>query len=46
LTVGLRDFIKKTDRQLLEKPFLPSDVRRLVVELTVAGKKDGVPNAP
>ena len=46
LTVGLRDFIKKTARQLLEKPFLPSDVRRLVVELTVAGRKDGVPNAP
>jgi two-component system NtrC family sensor kinase len=46
LTVGLRDFITKTERQLLEKPFLPSDVRRLVVELTVAGRRDGVPNAP
>jgi len=35
LTANLRDFVKETGRPVIEKPFLPSDVRRVVVEMTV-----------
>jgi two-component system NtrC family sensor kinase len=42
LTAGLREFIKKTGRPVLEKPFLPSDVRRVVVDLTAANVQHGV----
>jgi len=35
LTANLRDFVKATGRPVIEKPFLPSDVRRVVVEMTV-----------
>ncbi|HEX7385228.1 MAG TPA: PAS domain S-box protein [Burkholderiaceae bacterium] len=33
LTAGLREFVRESGRPVLEKPFLPSDVRRMVVEL-------------
>jgi len=33
LTSTLREFIVASGRPLIEKPFLPSDVRRVVVEL-------------
>jgi len=33
LTTTLRDFVAVSGRPLIEKPFLPSDVRRVVVEL-------------
>lgn len=33
LTSTLRDFVAASGRPLIEKPFLPSDVRRVVVEL-------------
>ncbi|NUZ08331.1 hybrid sensor histidine kinase/response regulator [Piscinibacter koreensis] len=33
LTASLRDFVGASGRHLIEKPFLPGDVRRLVVEL-------------
>lgn len=35
LTAGLREFVNETGRPVIEKPFLPGDVRRVVVELTV-----------
>jgi two-component system NtrC family sensor kinase len=35
LTATLRDFVDATGRPVIEKPFLPSDVRRVVVEVTV-----------
>ncbi len=34
LTTTLREFIAASGRRLIEKPFLPSDVRRVVVEMT------------
>jgi two-component system NtrC family sensor kinase len=34
LTAGLREFVNETGRPVIEKPFLPGDVRRVVVELT------------
>jgi two-component system NtrC family sensor kinase len=33
LTSGLRDFAHETGRPVIEKPFLPADVRRMVLEL-------------
>jgi two-component system NtrC family sensor kinase len=33
LTAALREFVAESGRPLIEKPFLPSEVRRLVVEL-------------
>ena len=33
LTAALREFVTASGRPLIEKPFLPSDVRRVVVEL-------------
>ncbi len=33
LTAALREFVAASGRPLIEKPFLPSDVRRVVVEL-------------
>jgi CheY-like chemotaxis protein len=35
LTAGLRDFVSETGRRVVEKPFLPSDVRRVMAELMV-----------
>ncbi len=35
LTANLREFIKESGRPVIEKPFLPSDVRRVVEEMTV-----------
>jgi two-component system NtrC family sensor kinase len=35
LTPTLRDFVIASGRPVLEKPFLPSDVRRVVAELAV-----------
>jgi len=34
LTTSLRKFVADSGRQLIEKPFMPGDVRRVVVELT------------
>ena len=34
LTAGLREFARQSGRPVIEKPFLPSDVRRLVADLT------------
>lgn len=34
LTTALREFVAGSGRPLIEKPFLPSDVRRIVLELT------------
>ena len=33
LTAGLREFVSESGRPVIEKPFLPSDVRRVVVDL-------------
>lgn len=33
LTAALREFVSESGRPLIEKPFLPSDVRRVVVEI-------------
>ena len=33
LTAALREFVADSGRPLIEKPFLPSEVRRVVVEL-------------
>jgi PAS domain S-box-containing protein len=33
LTAGLREFVSASGRPVIEKPFLPSDVRRVVVDL-------------
>jgi PAS domain S-box-containing protein len=35
LTASLREFVDETGRPVIEKPFSPGDVRRVVVELTV-----------
>jgi PAS domain S-box-containing protein len=37
LTATLREFVAASGRPLIEKPFLPSDVRRIVGELAAAG---------
>jgi PAS domain S-box-containing protein len=37
LTATLREFVAASGRPLIEKPFLPSDVRRVVGELAAAG---------
>ena len=34
LTTTLREFISASGRRLIEKPFLPGDVRRVVAEMT------------
>jgi hypothetical protein len=33
----LRDFVAKSGRPVIEKPFVPSDVRRVVDELAAGG---------
>jgi two-component system NtrC family sensor kinase len=35
LTPALREFVTHSGRPVLEKPFLPDDVRRIVAELAV-----------
>jgi two-component system NtrC family sensor kinase len=37
LASALRDFVSKSGRPVIEKPFLPSDVRRVVDELATEG---------
>jgi two-component system NtrC family sensor kinase len=37
LTSALRDFVSESGRRVIEKPFLPSDVRRIVAELATDG---------
>ena len=37
LTSALRDFAAASGRPVIEKPFLPVDVRRVVAELATAG---------
>jgi two-component system NtrC family sensor kinase len=32
----LRDFVSESGRPVIEKPFMPSEVRRIVAELTAA----------
>ena len=38
LTSALREFVAESGRPVIEKPFLPSDVRRVVAELVTTGK--------
>ena len=38
LTSALREFVFETGRPVIEKPFLPSDVRRMVAELAADGE--------
>ena len=35
LTAGLRDFVSESGRPVIEKPFLPVEVRRIVAELAI-----------
>jgi len=35
LTAGLRDFVSESGRPVIEKPFLPVEVRRVVAELAI-----------
>ncbi len=37
LATSLRDFVRSTGRPVIEKPFLPGEVRRVVAELSTAG---------
>jgi two-component system NtrC family sensor kinase len=37
LTSALREFVCESGRSVIEKPFLPSEVRRIVAELIAAG---------
>jgi CheY-like chemotaxis protein len=38
LASGLREFVSKSGRPVIEKPFLPSEVRRIVAELATNGE--------
>jgi hypothetical protein len=38
LASALREFVSESGRPVIEKPFLPSEVRRIVAELTAAGE--------
>jgi hypothetical protein len=38
LASELRDFVRNSGRLVIEKPFLPSEVRRIVAELTAAAE--------
>src|SRR5262249_17493496 len=38
LASALREFVSKSGRPVIEKPFLPSDVRRIVAELVTNGE--------
>jgi PAS domain S-box-containing protein len=38
LTSNLREFVKTSGRPVLEKPFMPGDVRRIVAELAAGGR--------
>ena len=42
LASGLREFVSSSGRPVIEKPFLPSEVRRVIAELVVDG--GGTPN--
>lgn len=42
LATSLRDFVKSTGRPVIEKPFLPGEVRRVVAELSAAGGSTSV----
>jgi two-component system NtrC family sensor kinase len=37
LASALREFVSDSGRPVIEKPFLPADVRRIVAELSIAG---------
>jgi two-component system NtrC family sensor kinase len=37
LASAMRDFVFDTGRPVIEKPFLPSEVRRVVEEMTIPG---------
>ncbi|MES2958626.1 MAG: ATP-binding protein [Pseudomonadota bacterium] len=40
LSSGLRQFVAQSGRPVLEKPFLPSDVRRVVAEVFADGERE------
>jgi two-component system NtrC family sensor kinase len=42
LASALREFVSESGRPVIEKPFLPSEVRRVVAEL--AADSDGTPS--
>ncbi len=39
LSPGLREFVLRSGRPVIEKPFLPGDVRRVVAEMLAAGER-------
>jgi PAS domain S-box-containing protein len=39
LSPSLREFVERSDRPVIEKPFMPSDVRRIVAELVTLGER-------
>jgi two-component system NtrC family sensor kinase len=39
LTSALREFVSESGRPVIEKPFLPSEVRRVVAELVTSGEE-------
>ena len=38
LASALREFVSESGRPVIEKPFLPSEVRRIVAELAIDGE--------
>ena len=38
LASTLREFVSESGRPVIEKPFLPSEVRRVVAELAIDGE--------
>jgi len=38
LASELREFVRRTGRRVIEKPFLPAEVRRVVAELAAEGE--------
>jgi two-component system NtrC family sensor kinase len=45
LSATLNEFVSKSGRPLIHKPFLPSDVRRVVEELVAAGELSSSPRS-
>jgi hypothetical protein len=41
LASAMREFVCESGRPVIEKPFLPSEVRRVVAELALAGQETG-----
>jgi two-component system NtrC family sensor kinase len=39
LSAALHEFVSESGRPVIEKPFLPSDVRRVIAELATRGER-------